>query len=50
LSMRRLLIRHSPDSEGFEARVAFLNDFSNGQQRASRARGVQSRQSTTLQR
>ena len=41
---RSYMSRHSPDSEGFEARVAFLNDFSNGQQRSSRARGVQSRQ------
>ena len=49
-SQVKLMNRHSPDSEGFEARVAFLNDFSNGQQRSSRARGVQSRQSTTLQR
>jgi hypothetical protein len=35
---------------GFEARIAFLNDLSNGQQRSLRARGLQTRRLTTLQR
>jgi hypothetical protein len=37
-------------SGGFEARIALLIDLSNGQQRSSRARGLQTRRLTTLQR
>src|SRR5262249_2315210 len=35
---------------GFEARVALLNDFSNGQRRSWRARSIQSRRLVMLQR
>ena len=41
-------IRQMPG--GFGARIALLNDLSNGQQRSSRARGFQSRRLTTLER